>query len=82
MMEEVTLKKWRNVRHMRFSYNCMSRACLQTSLSLFWCTSIADTLSYCTFMLAPMLCTNCHRRKSILPGVVAYLKRPPTFMVS
>ena len=35
-----------------------------------------------TLRLSPMLCMSCHRRKSILPGWVAYLKRPPTFIVS
>lgn len=50
------------------------------------CTSIANAMSGCisrhTLRLSPMLCKSCHRRKSILPGWVAYLKRPPTFIVS
>ena len=35
-----------------------------------------------TLRPSPMLCRSCHRKKSILPGWVAYLKRPPTFIVS
>lgn len=50
------------------------------------CTSTAndmmDYISRHTLRLSPMLCKSCHRRKSILPGWVAYLKRPPTFIVS